>query len=407
MNFGSAKWNNRNWLRSLVRLEDIVESLPVILFTASAAVLLYVLAGYPLLLALLTRWRQKPVERRLEEKSVSVVMAVRDGEPWIAQKLRSILALDYPRDRMEIIVVSDGSEDHTDELVAVFAAQGVRLIRVPAGGKALALNAGIAAANNEILFFTDVRQPLDPDCLRHLMSCFADSRVGVASGELVIRRGASHAEQNIGLYWRYEKSIRKRLSSLDSVMGATGCIYAMRRHLAVPVPADVLVDDVYLPLAAFFQGFRVVFEPRAKAFDDPSSLPVEFRRKVRTLSGVYQVLWYYPRLLVPFANRMWFHFVSHKLGRQLLPFALLTLAASSLALPDPWRMLAVIGGLLFCFLAAVDPLLPQTSSAHRISSAARTFLVFVAASFCALGIFFFPHRLFWKPTRIGASKPSA
>jgi len=407
LNFGSAKWNNRNWLRSLVRLEDIVESLPVILFTASAAVLLYVLAGYPLLLALLTRWRQKPVERRLEEKSVSVVMAVRDGEPWIAQKLRSILALDYPRDRMEIIVVSDGSEDHTDELVAVFAAQGVRLIRVPAGGKALALNAGIAAANNEILFFTDVRQPLDPDCLRHLASCFADPRVGVASGELVIRRGASHAEQNIGLYWRYEKSIRKHLSSLDSVMGATGCIYAMRRHLAVPVPADVLVDVVYLPLAAFFQGFRVVFEPRAKAFDDPSSLPVEFRRKVRTLSGVYQVLWYYPRLMLPFANRMWFHFVSHKLGRQLLPFALLTLAASSLALPDPWRMLAVIGGLLFCFLAAVDPLLPQASSVHRISSAARTFLVFVAASFCALGIFFFPHRLFWKPTRIGASKPSA
>ena len=121
---------------STVRLEDTVESLPVILFTASAAVLLYVLAGYPLLLALLTKRRQKPVERRFEEKTVSVVMAVRDGEPWIVQKLRSILALNYPRDRMEIIVVSDGSEDHTDELVAGFAAQGVRLIRVPAGGKA-------------------------------------------------------------------------------------------------------------------------------------------------------------------------------------------------------------------------------------------------------------------------------
>jgi cellulose synthase/poly-beta-1,6-N-acetylglucosamine synthase-like glycosyltransferase len=391
----------------MVRLEDTVESLPVIVFTASAAALLYVLAGYPLVLALLTRRYQKPLERRFEEKTVSVVMAVRDGEPWIVQKLRSILTLNYPRDRMEIIVVSDGSEDHTDELVAGFAAQGVRLIRVPAGGKAAALNAGIAAASNEILFFTDVRQPLDTDCLRHLVACFADPRVGVASGELEIRRGASHAEQNIGLYWRYEKWIRKHLSSLDSVMGATGCIYAMRRQLAVPLPANLLVDDVYLPLAAFFQGFRVVFEPRAKAFDDPSSLRVEFRRKVRTLSGVYQVLWYYPRLLIPFSNRMWFHFVSHKLGRQVLPFAVLTLAASSLALPDPWRTLAVIGGLLFCFLAAVDPLLPQTSSVHRLSSVARTFLVLVAASFCALGIFFFPHRLFWKPTRIGASKPSA
>jgi cellulose synthase/poly-beta-1,6-N-acetylglucosamine synthase-like glycosyltransferase len=391
----------------MVRLEDTVESLPVIVFTASAAVLFYVLAGYPLLLALLTKRSRKPLERRFEEKTVSVVMAVRDGEPWIVEKLRWILALDYPRDQMEIIVVSDGSEDHTDELVARFAPQGVRLIRVPAGGKPAALNAGIAAAGNEILFFTDVRQALDPDCLRHLVSCFADPRVGVASGELEIRRGASHAEQNIGLYWRYEKWIRKHLSSLDSVMGATGCIYAMRRQLAVPLPANLLVDDVYLPLAAFFKGFRVVFEPRAKAFDDPSSLPVEFRRKVRTLSGVYQVLWYYPRLLLPFSNRMWFHFVSHKLGRQMLPFAVLTLAASSLALPDPWRTLAVIGGLLFCFLAAVDPLLPPTSSAHRLSSVVRTALVFVAASFCALGIFFFPHRLLWKPTRIGASKPSA
>jgi cellulose synthase/poly-beta-1,6-N-acetylglucosamine synthase-like glycosyltransferase len=363
------------------------------------------MAGYPLLLALLTKERQKLAERRIEEKTVSVVIAVRDGEPWIAQKLRSVLALDYPRDRMEIIVVSDGSEDHTDELVTGFAAQGVRLIRVPAGGKALALNAGIAAARNEILFFTDVRQPLDPECLRHLVSCFADPRVGVASGELVISRGISHAEQNIGLYWSYEKWIRRHLSSLDSMMGATGCIYAMRRHLAVPLPADVLVDDVYLPLAAFFQGFRVIFEPRAKAYDDPSSLRVEFRRKVRTLSGVYQVVGYYPRLLVPFSNRMWFHFISHKLGRQVLPFAVLTLAASSLVLPDPGRMLAVIAGLLFCLLAAVDPLLPQTSWVHRMSSAARTFLVFVAASFCALGIFFFPHSLFWKPTRIGTSKP--
>src|SRR5229473_2283106 len=117
----------------MVRLEDTVESLPVIVFTTSAAVLFYVLAGYPLLLALLTRWCQKPVERRFEEKTVSVVMAVRDGEPWIVQKLRNILALDYPRDRMEIIVVSDGSEDHTDELVAGFAKQGVSLIRVSAG----------------------------------------------------------------------------------------------------------------------------------------------------------------------------------------------------------------------------------------------------------------------------------
>jgi cellulose synthase/poly-beta-1,6-N-acetylglucosamine synthase-like glycosyltransferase len=381
-------------------------SLPVILFAASAAALLYILVGYPVLLAVWAKLRHRPFERRFKDRTVSVVMAVRDGEPWIVEKLRCILALRYPPNRIEIIVVSDGSKDRTDELVAGFANQGVRLIRVPAGGKARALNAGIAAAGNEILFFTDVRQHLHPDCLYHLVSCFADPQVGVVSGELELRRGATLEEQSIGFYWSYEKRIRKHLSSIDSVMGATGCIYAMRRDLAVRLPDNLLVDDVYLPLAAFFRGFRVVFEPAAKAFDHPSSLPVEFPRKIRTLAGVYQVLWYYPRLLVPFANRMWFHFVSHKLGRQMMPFALIVMVVSSLALPDPWRILALAGVVLCCGLAAVDSRLRQTNPLKLLSSPSRTFLVLVAAAFCATGILFFPNRPLWKPTRIGVEKPS-
>ena len=131
-------------------------------------------------------------------------------------------------------MISDGSTDRTDEYVRGFESQGVQLIRIPRSGKAAALNAGMERAGGEILFFTDVRQILEKDSLRDLVSCFADPHVGVVSGELVIRSGATRGEEDVGLYWRYEKMIRKRLTRIDSIMGATGAIYAMRRQLAVP-----------------------------------------------------------------------------------------------------------------------------------------------------------------------------
>ena len=166
----------------------------------------------------------------------------------------------------------------------------IEFLAVPKGGKAAALNAALARATGEILFFTDVRQQLHPDSLANLVACFADPQVGVASGELVIRDGTGLEEASVGLYWKYEKWIRKQLSRLDSVMGATGCIYAMRRELAAPLPEGTLNDDMYLPLGAFFRGYRVILDDSALAFDYPTPLASEFRRKVRTLAGVYQIV---------------------------------------------------------------------------------------------------------------------
>src|SRR5262249_27307012 len=154
-------------------------------------------------------------------------------------------------------VLSDGSTDRTHEEVRRFISRAnVHLIVLPRGGKAAALNAGIARATGEILFMTDVRQQLAPDSLNHLVACFADPEVGVVSGELVIREGVGQEEASVGLYWKYEKWIRKQLTRVDSVLGATGCIYAMRRELATPLPENTLVDDMFLPLAAFFRGYR-------------------------------------------------------------------------------------------------------------------------------------------------------
>jgi cellulose synthase/poly-beta-1,6-N-acetylglucosamine synthase-like glycosyltransferase len=305
---------------------------------------------------------------------------------------------------LEILVISDGSTDQTEPIAQEFAAHGVRLISVSRGGKAAALNAGLRRAQGEILFFTDVRQDLDPAALRELVACFQDPSVGVASGELLIRDGETREEANVGLYWRYEKWIRRRLSRIDSVLGATGCIYAMRRKLAVEMPEDTLLDDVYLPMAAFFRGYRVILDDDARAFDVPMSLDAEFRRKVRTLAGVYQVMRQYPKLLGP-SNRMWLHFISHKFGRLLLPFALAALAVASFGLPIFWANVALTLQCMFYLLAGIDRWIPEHWPLKSFSSPARTFVAFMFAALAAVSFFFVPSSRFWsetKPARVGS-----
>jgi len=380
--------------------------LGVTVFLASAAFCVYVLAGYPLLLALLARWRARPFRKAEWPARVSVILPVYNGERWMAAKLESILALDYPPELVEILVVSDGSTDGTDSIVEQYSRRAnIHLLRIKREGKAAALNAALDRAQGEILFFTDVRQQLDRQSLRNLVSCFADPAVGVASGELFIREGQGLEEASVGLYWKYEKWIRKQLSSLDSVLGATGCIYAMRRELAPRLPENTLVDDMYLPLAAFFRGYRVILDDCARAYDYPTQLSSEFRRKVRTLAGVYQIMGQYPALLGP-GNRMWIHFFSHKLARLLMPYALIAAATASLALPYPWNWLASTAQVLFYLAAWADSWMPGHVSLKCITSPVRTFVVLMAASLCAVSILFLPGRALWKETRVSAVRPA-
>ncbi len=369
----------------------------VILFSLASAIILYVILGYPLLLAWIARHSSRPVRRARTYPSVTIIVAVHNGEAFLADKLKSIRALEYPPDRVQVIVASDGSTDSTDAIAENFTSQGVRLLRLPRGGKPAALNAAIPLATGEILILTDVRQVLAPDSVTLLVESFADPEVGTVSGELVIRRGVTEEESNIGLYWRFESWIRDRLASIDSMFGATGPFYAMRRELAVPIPPDMLLDDMYLPLAAFFRGYRLVVDMRARAYDYPTSLDTEFRRKVRTLAGNYQILLAYPRLLGP-GNRMWLHFVSYKLGRILLPWCLITLAISSVWLPLPWSIAAVAGQVVFYGLAGLDFVLPAGTPLKRLSSPVRTFVTMMIAAVHALSVFFVPARSLWKVT---------
>src|SRR5579872_805680 len=174
--------------------------MPAVVAITACLLIIYIVAGYPLVLRWMARHRPRPLQRRPIEPSVSLIIAVYNGERFLEGKLQSVLALEYPADKLDIIVASDGSTDRTEEIAERFAAQRVSLLRLPRGGKPAALNAAIGKAQGEILVLTDVRQPLEPPSVARLVENFADPTVGVASGELLIRAGASQGEADIGLY---------------------------------------------------------------------------------------------------------------------------------------------------------------------------------------------------------------
>ena len=376
-----------------------------VLFLLSAAVLFYVTLGYPIVLALHRR-SAPAIRREFIARPVSVLIAVHNGQQFLRAKLESVLALDYPRELMEIMVVSDASTDDSEAIATEFAPRGVQLMRVPRGGKAAALNAAIPRLKGDILILTDVRQALAPDSLRLLIACFADPTVGAVSAELHILQGERAEESDFGLYWRYEIWMRKHMSRIGSTFGTNGPYYAMRRELAQPIPPDTLLDDVVMPLPCIFRGYRIILEPGAKAFDFPTTLKSEFRRKLRTLGGLWQVFLRHPELFTS-ANPMRFHFISQKVGRLLLPYALLGMTLSAFGLPAPWRMWALGALALFYGLGLLDLLMPEKFILKRLTSPVRTFLVMCAASLCAVSVFFVAPQRLWKITQVSRPAPGS
>jgi cellulose synthase/poly-beta-1,6-N-acetylglucosamine synthase-like glycosyltransferase len=324
---------------------------------------------------------------------------VRNGERFLEQKLNSILALNYPRELMQIIVVSDGSDDRTDSIARSFEPEGIHLVRIRRGGKCAALNAGVPLASNEILVFTDVRQTLDRDCLRNAIAPFADPAIGAVSAELHIRSGESADERDTGLYWRYEVWIRKGMSRIGSTFGCNGPFYAMRRSLWTPIPVDILCDDAWLPLTAMFKGFRLILEPTAKAYDFPTALDSEFRRKVRTQAGLYQILRVMPELLSS-RNPMRLHFLSAKFGRVLIPWCLILFAGATFGLPGSLRIVAALAQIAFYSVALLDRLLPAAFPLKRLTSPVRTFVVLGTAALFGIKVYFVPARTLWKETTV-------
>jgi cellulose synthase/poly-beta-1,6-N-acetylglucosamine synthase-like glycosyltransferase len=338
------------------------------LFWASILLVFYVYAGYPLLLAIWSGLISRPVAKRctVPVPTVSVVLAARDEAERLPARVANLLALMYPTPP-EIIVVSDGSTDGAAEVLAPFADR-VRLIELPRSGKPLALNAGVAAARGDIIVFADARQRFAANALIELVANFADPCVGAVTGELVLDCEGdsfvsdSNVAEGVGLYWTYEKWLRRRESRVWSTLGATGAIYAMRRALWRPLPAETLLDDVLAAMRIVLDGKRVVFDDEARAFDRVANGADESRRKTRTLAGNYQILALEPRLLNPFLNPVWLQYLSHKVGRLVVPWCLVLALISNTPLAFrswPYR-LALLLQLCFYGLAILG-----ARSAHQ------------------------------------------
>ena len=395
-------------------------------FWLACGLIAYVYLGYPLLLHVLAKFaargsRLAAQGSGLETPSVSFVIAARNEGRRILGRVENIEQLDYPADKRQIILVSDGSTDDTHEVFERLWAEGRAIcIELPEGGKARALNGGIVHATGDLLVFADVRQGFAPDALRALVAPFRDAKVGAVSGELVLtgesrdrrseedrrndddrrftddRRGVlrqsagqrkgsrrwasrraaieSTIADGVGLYWRYEKQIRRDESTTGSVVGATGAIYAMRRSLWEPLPPDTILDDVLTPMRVVMAGSRVVFEERACAFDRTArDAGTEARRKLRTLAGNYQLLWLEPRLLLPWHNPAWLQFMSHKVARLVVPYVLPLVFALSGLLARTSAIYAAAFALqcVFYALAAYGSWLEHQANAPRPVPARR------------------------------------
>jgi cellulose synthase/poly-beta-1,6-N-acetylglucosamine synthase-like glycosyltransferase len=332
-----------------------LEQTYLVLFWISFAIVAYTFVGYPAVIYLLARLRRHSVSGNEPAvlPSVTVVLAAHNEKQRIITRLENLLASQYPAEKLDVIVVSDGSTDGIEETVRAFSNRRVRLLVQPRSGKALCLNVGVNAANSDIIVFGDVRQRFAPDAIARLVARFNDPAVGAVSGSLEIEAAESSVGGGVDAYWRLEKFIRYSESQFDACIGCTGAIYAIRRSLFTPVPGDTLLDDVVVPMRIAVSGHRVLFEPAAIAYDPQSLEPQREKiRKQRTLAGNYQMMFRYWRWLLPWHNRTWWQLLSHKYLRLVAPlFMLLMLVSNALLVSNAFYSVLFYGQCAFYTLA--------------------------------------------------------
>lgn len=296
--------------------------------------MLYLYFGYPAIIYLLSFFYQKPLQRKYFYHTVSILLPVYNEEKYIEKKIKSLLEIDYPQARLEILIGSDGSTDRTDAIVRQFTSDRIKFFRqLNRKGKPSMLNLLAAQAGGEILVLTDARQKLDKTALKELVRNFTDQRVGSVSAELFFDDEKNKTGNGIGFYWRYEKFIRCCEARMGSMLGATGALYAIRKELFSELPADIILDDVYIPLKIIRQGYRAIFEPRARIYDRvANNYKEEFVRKARSHAGNFQLFLHFPEFFNPFRSKISWQFFSHKFLRLLGPFLLVAFFISNLFL---------------------------------------------------------------------------
>ena len=375
-----------------------------ILFWISAVLLLYVYAGYPILVYLVGLLWPKTVKKGKTEPRVTILITAFNEEAVIREKLENTLKIDYPQDKLEILVASDGSTDRTDMIVREFAGSGVKLFRQEGrAGKTVTQNNAVERATGEIILFSDATTTYGSDVLQAVLPAFADPEIGCVAGRLVY---VDDVNSNVGKgakrYWGYETFLKIAESNACSLIGASGCLYAVRRSAYEPMYAEAC-SDFLICTAIYRKGLRSVFEPDAVCFEQTNQLANdEMRMRVRVISQTFTDLWRNRDMLNPFKSGFYaVELISHKALRYAVPLILFALLVPSLMLTDTWiYQLAVVVQVVFYAGAAGGWLVERTGK--RLSLLAIPFYFVLANLASVIGFYKFlrgERYATWEPIR--------
>ncbi|HZT57412.1 MAG TPA: glycosyltransferase family 2 protein [Pyrinomonadaceae bacterium] len=385
------------------------ESLLRVCFWASAALMAYAYLGYPLLVFAVARLRSRPVRRAAFEPRVSVVITAYNEERDLAAKLENTLALDYPAEKLEVIVASDCSTDRTDEIARSFASRGVRLHRQPARrGKTAAQNAAVELARGDVILFSDATTLYSPDVLRVMLPSFADASVGCVAGRLVyVDPASSGVGRGARSYWGYEVFLREQESRACSLIGASGCLYAVRRAAYVSLYEDACSDFI-IATKMVEQGLRAVFEPEAVCTEETNRRSDrELRMRVRVIAQTFADLWRHRRLLNPLRGGFYsVELLSHKVLRYAVPLLLTVALVSSLALaPRSWFFAAAATAQICFYASALAGWLAERAGRRvRLLALPHYFVLANMASLLGFAQFLRGERYArWETAREGAA----
>lgn len=297
-------------------------------------ILLYIYLGYPLVIYLLGRFRKHKVQLSISEPRITVIIAAFNEEKYIKDKLINALELDYPSDKLEVILVSDGSTDSTLRLARTITNPNLIILEQNRSGKATALNTAMTKATGELILFTDANVFFEKSVLKHMIPVLGDPQVGAVTGKVNLVELQSTEPLGEGIYMRYERFIQKHESLFSGVIGTDGGMFLAKRDLIHTIPADTILDDFFIVMQIILSGKRVIYEESAKAIEYvPASVAQEFKRKTRIAAGGFQVLSKLPKLMVFIKNPGFlFEFYSHKLLRWLTPIFLIALYLSTFPL---------------------------------------------------------------------------
>lgn len=378
--------------------------MPEIIFWFIIFIIFYTYAGYSFFILSLSFLFNRSVRKKEIYPRVTFLITAYNEEKSIAAKLENTLSLNYPREKLEVMVASDSSTDKTDNIVRQHQSQGVILNRVEGRlGKTETQNQTVAKASGDIIIFSDATTKYNKNAIRNIVRNYADPQVGAVSGryEYVNPTGAAVGLGSV-LFWKYENLIKRLQTRIQTITGCCGCIYSVRRDLYEPLPRDI-ISDLVEPLKILEKGYRIAFEPEAVAYEETTeNAEEEFGMRVRVISRGMNGLWHMRRLFNPFKyGFVSFQLFSHKVLRWMIPFFLPFLLVSNLILiGHPFYNFTLVIQILFYIGALGGYLLDRMGKKAKLLGLPLYYCVVNAASITAfLGMIFGKKAIVWETLR--------